>query len=234
MWRYCLILPLLVILAGCALLRRDLTPQIVDKDEYATLVRLAPGLMTSRGLTGENVGLASPGGNWGRVLFARLSPDFLYGETGHEVYMGATFRASKTPSSHEYFDVDGNGFFIMHPSQRLAMRFLARLDWDGDGRWDWLIRCTVRTFRGDRTRHYYVLAPEPEGNAMAHGIIAVVVDDRGPVTPLVRVLDLSDYGREEDSGPKTEINFHLAGDRRVTEPPDRQEVLPDPLHERDI
>ncbi len=222
MWRFCLAAVFAAALSGCAL-RPAMTPQVADTRGYAQLIRLAPALMQARHLADADLSFHSAGrpkGGWGQTMFRMVSPDFLFGEDGHDVYLGETFRGTRTPMSREYFDADGYGFFIVHPTQRLSLRLLARVDWNGDGAWDWLMRCTVETFRGSRVRHYYVLAPEPAAaGQMTHGVIMAAVDEMGLARPLVALRDISSYGKDADAAPPTEVKEGLPGDFRVTEPP---------------
>ncbi len=237
MWRFRLVAALAAVLSGCALLQPSMTPQVADRQEYARFIRLAPALMQSRHLADANLAwydAGRPRGSWGRTMFRMVSPDFLFGEESHDVYMGETFRGTRTPMSHELFDADGFGFSIVHPTQRLSLRLLARLDWNGDGGRDWLMRCTVETFRGNRVRWYYVLAPEPaSAGEMTHGVIIATVDERGLAQPLVTMRDSASYGKPRESMPPTEVIDGLPGEFRVTEPPSAEQPAGG-VQERDI
>ncbi|HIV99965.1 MAG TPA: hypothetical protein H9894_02085 [Candidatus Desulfovibrio intestinipullorum] len=210
-----------LLLAGCAQ-GSGRSAEVVDNGEYARLIRLFPKQMQAQGLA--DTGLAyhdagKPDGQFGTLMFDRLSPDFLFNEKGHHIYLGATFHQTLTPSSRVYPDRDGQGFAIVHPSQRLAMRMLAVVDWNRDDHDDWLMRCTVETFRGNRVRHYYVLAPAPSGREMTHGTILASVEEMGLARPILQARDMSGYGRSEDELPPTVVEDALPGERPVTAPP---------------
>lgn len=53
---------------------------------------------------------------------------------------------TRTPyaQSHVFRDKDGQGFSIVHPSQKLSVRMLAVVDWNGDGVEEWLARCVLK------------------------------------------------------------------------------------------
>ncbi len=222
----CLPVCLAVLLSGCSLFMGSKNPQVADNKEYAKLIRLLPGQMQKQGLADASLAYAdagSPSGDYATRMFRQLSPDFLFGEKAHEVYLGDTFHATLTPMSHEYMDKDRRGFYISHPSQKLSMRLLARVDWNQDGQWDWLMLCTVETFKGSRVRSYYVLAPEPQNSKeMTHGVIFASVTERGFAKPQIELRDISDYGTIEEGMAPTEVTEALPGERSVTEPPSKQ------------
>lgn len=242
MWRSVISLCLAVLTglscAGCGLMERTMTPQVANTPDYVRLLRLIPREMQRQGLADENLAYqdaGSPRGKYGEAMYNMVSPDFLFGETGHDIYLGETFHATETPLSHYYPDRDGQGFAIVHASQKLSLRFMARLDWNHDGSWDWLMRCTVETFKGNRVRHYYVLAPEPAtAEQMTHGTIMAVVDERGLARPLVQVRDTSAYGKKTEEMPITDVTDGLPGDLRMTEPPSMSGQEQGGVQERNI
>lgn len=200
--------------------------QVVDTREYTRLIRTLPKVMQAQGLSDADltyVDRGRPEGRFADLMFAHLSPDFLFAEQGHHIYLGENFHATLTPKSKVYPDSDGQGFAIVHPTQRLHMRMLAVLDWNRDKTEDWLMRCTVETFRGNRVRHYYVLAPAParEKNAMTHGTILASVEEMGLARPIVNVRDISGYGRAEEV-PPTEVEDVLPGSATMVTPPARE------------
>ena len=213
------LLALLQTAYGCALMGKG--AEVVDNREYARLIRTLPNVMKAQGLADDNLAYTDrgrPEGKFGDRMFAQLSPDFLFNEQGHHIYFGSNFHATLTPSSRVYPDSDGQGFAIVHPTQRLAMRMLAVLDWNGDKKDDWLMRCTVESFRGNRVRHYYVLAPAPQGREMTHGTILASVEEMGLARPIVNVRDLSSYGRSDEM-PPTDVEDVRPGETTVTVPP---------------
>ena len=213
------LLVLLLVTSGCALMGKG--AEVVDNREYARLIRTLPKVMQAQGLADENLAYTDrgrPSGKFSDIMFAQLSPDFLFNEQGHHIYFGSNFHATLTPSSRVYPDSDGQGFAIVHPTQRLAMRMLAVVDWNGDKTEDWLVRCTVESFKGNRVRHYYVLAPAPKGSEMTHGTILASVEEMGYAKPIIDVRDISSYGKGEEM-PPTDVEDVLPGDTTVTTPP---------------
>ena len=224
------------VLSGCGLFGSSKMPQVADNREYAKLIRTLPKTMQQQGLADASLAYedaGAPNKDYARMMFKQVSPDFLFEEKRHEVYFGDTFHGTLTPQSHEYMDKDRRGFYITHPSQKLSMRMLARVDWNQDGEWDWLMLCTVESYRGGRIRSYYVLAPEPKNDtAMTHGVILAAVTDRGAAKPEIELRDISDYGRKDNMAP-TEVTEGLPGEMSVTEPPSADKDKGG-LKERDI
>ncbi len=212
------LLALALSLSACGLMRGA---EVVDDGEYKRLIRLMPKEMQAQGLADASLAyrdLGAPAGKFGKALFERISPDFLFRENLPYIYLGETFRRTLTPKSRVTFDADGQGFVILHPTQRLHMRMLAVTDWNRDKTLDWLMLCTVESYRGNRTVRYYVLAPEPRGPEPAHGTIMASVEDMGPAMPIVNVRDLSGYGAG-DAIPPTEVEELVPGQKPVTTPP---------------
>ncbi len=223
-------------LSGCALLGGpEQGAKLVDKGGFEEVKRLAPGLFHAQGLDLQELPVLDDGrerGSYGELVFKRLSPEFLYGEKAHDVYLGKSFRETLTPSSRVYHDRDGGGFRIVHPTQSLSMRLLAVVDWNVDGRPDWLLRCVIESFRGGKVRTYYLLAPDPGKAPKVQGSVLAVVDGMGAARPVVSIRDVSSYGREAEL-PPTEVSDSRPGERTVTEPP-KASRGPDPLRERDL
>ncbi len=222
-------------LSGCALGGGGAA--VVDNTEYARLIRTLPKVMQAQGLADADLRYTDtgrPDGKFSELMFAQLSPDFLFGEQGHHIYFGENFHATLTPKSRVYPDSDGQGFAIVHPTQRLHMRMLAVLDWNKDTQEDWLMRCTIESFRGNRVRHYYVLAPVPAPvrGAMTHGTILASVEEMGLARPIVHVRDTAGYGRGEEL-PPTEVEDVLPGSATMVTPPARS-VPAGGVQERDL
>ncbi len=231
--RYAILLLLLTLafaLSGCA------GSCVVDQQGYAQMLKRFPSEMQSRGIASLETTSAVPSPSYGEVLYKRLSPDFIYGEQGHHLYMGENFHKTLTPHSRLTMDGDGRGFSIAHPTQRLAMRMLAVVDWNGDGDLEWLTRCTVETYRGGKMREYYVLVPDPANNqGMLHGMICATADmPAAGLAPVTKVRDTSSFGKKEESIPKTEVHESLPGERMVTQPPSAEQPRQGGIQERDI
>lgn len=99
MTRFLLLLCAAFLLAGCG--AKGVT--VVDRSGFVTMSQRMPQELKARGLlTDDGSYISLPGGggeNYGEILFRQLSPEFLYTDRGH-VYLGSTFAATRTPSSH--------------------------------------------------------------------------------------------------------------------------------------
>ena len=158
MTRFLLLLCAAFLLAGCG--AKGVT--VVDKSGFVTMSQRMPQEMKARGLlTDDGSYISLPGGggeNYGEILFRQLSPEFLFNDRGH-VYLGSTFAATRTPSSHA--TVRKTGFTIVHPTQTINLAMLGIVDWNNDEKDEWLIACDVRPHLGSESRTYYVLVPPP-------------------------------------------------------------------------
>lgn len=141
MTRFLLLLCAAFLLAGCG--AKGVT--VVDKSGFVTMSQRMPQEMKARGLlTDDGSYISLPGGggeNYGEILFRQLSPEFLFNDRGH-VYLGSTFAATRTPSSHA--TVRKTGFTIVHPTQTINLAMLGIVDWNNDEKDEWLIACDVR------------------------------------------------------------------------------------------
>ena len=137
---FLLVLVLLTFLGGCA---ASGSPHAVDEKGCSRFAHLFPKAAQERGIDGLTTsGFDSE--RYGDVLFRQLSPDFINQEPGHDIYLGENFHRTLTPQSHVFRDKDGQGFSIVHPSQKLSVRMLAVVDWNGDGVEEWLARAVLK------------------------------------------------------------------------------------------
>ena len=140
MTRFLLLLCAAFLLAGCG--AKGVT--VVDKPGFVTMSQRMPQEMKARGLlTDDGSYISLPGGggeNYGEILFRQLSPEFLFNDRGH-VYLGSTFAATRTPSSHA--TVRKTGFTIVHPTQTINLAMLGIVDWNKrrKGRMAHRLRC---------------------------------------------------------------------------------------------
>ena len=148
MTRFLLLLCAAFLLAGCG--AKGVT--VVDKPGFVTMSQRMPQEMKARGLlTDDGSYISLPGGggeNYGEILFRQLSPEFLFNDRGH-VYLGSTFAATRTPSSHA--TVRKTGFTIVHPTQTINLAMLGIVDWNNDEKDEWLIACDVRPHLGSES-----------------------------------------------------------------------------------
>lgn len=154
--RFAALLCCLLLLTGCG----TRTVAVIDDKGFAEMSRRMPEEMRARKLLtqeGDYYSRPAAARPYGDILFATLSPDFLFDDTGGHVYLGETFRATRTPSSR--VSLRENGFTLRHPTQIVTVAMLGELDWDDNGSDEWLVSCRVEPLRGSRVRTYYLLRP---------------------------------------------------------------------------
>lgn len=232
MTRFLLLLCAAFLLAGCG--AKGVT--VVDESSFVTMSQRMTKEMQARGLLTDNASYISlPGGGgekYGEILFRQLSPDFLFNDKGH-VYLGSTFAATRTPSSHA--TVRKTGFTIVHPTQTVNLSMLGIVDWNGDDKDEWMIACEVRPHLGSESRTYYVLVPPPlrKGEPL-QGTIAAVYECYGLACSL-SVRDSRIIPRVgEDALPPTDVHDALPGTETVTEPPKAGNASGSGLQERSL
>ncbi len=159
----CVALLLPALCCACATTR---PVDVVEKKDFIQMARAMRTEMQSRGLLDkdgfykETIPAASDGVAYGEILYRQLSPSFMFDDTAGHVYLGETFRATRTPRSR--VQQHAHGFTIFHPTQTLRVTMLAIADWDDDGEKEWIVSCRVVPLRGGRTREYYLLVPPPK------------------------------------------------------------------------
>jgi hypothetical protein len=213
---------LAALLAGCGV--KPVT--VIDENKFAQLAQRMPKELQARRLLTEN-------GSWlpalsldgyreyGDTLFRRLSPSFMFGDSGH-VYMGETFSATLLRESRVL--LRPNGFSINHPTQELDLGMVAILDWNDDGEKEWLVSCLVEPKRGGLTRTYYVLVPPPrDAGERLGGTVAAVYECFGLACNLY-VRDSRDITRAAANPlvPPTEVQDLTPGLQTVTTPPGKK------------
>ena len=199
-------------------------------------IKLESQEMKARGLlTDDGSYISLPGGggeNYGEILFRQLSPEFLFNDRGH-VYLGSTFAATRTPSSHA--TVRKTGFTIVHPTQTINLAMLGIVDWNNDEKDEWLIACDVRPHLGSESRTYYVLVPPPlrKGEPL-QATVAAVYECYGLACKLT-VRDSRAIPRVgEGELPPTDVHDALPGMEGVTEPPKPDSTPRSGLQERSL
>lgn len=232
MTRFLLLLCAAFLLAGCG--AKGVT--VVDKSGFVTMSQRMPQEMKARGLlTDDGSYISLPGGggeNYGEILFRQLSPEFLFNDRGH-VYLGSTFAATRTPSSHA--TVRKTGFTIVHPTQTINLAMLGIVDWNNDEKDEWLIACDARPHLGSESRTYYVLVPPPlrKGESL-QATVAAVYECYGLACKLT-VRDSRAIPRVgEGELPPTDVHDALPGMEGVTEPPRPDSTPRSGLQERSL
>ncbi|MDR3319861.1 MAG: hypothetical protein LBS77_02730 [Desulfovibrio sp.] len=159
--------------------------------------------------------------DYGDTLFHRLSPSFIFGDSGH-VYPGKTFAATMQPESRVQHNA--NGFSINHPTQKLDLNMIAVVDWNDDGEKEWLVSCLVEPKRGGLTRTYYVLVPPPrDGTERLEGTVAAIYECLGLACNLyVRDSKSITRAAADPLALPTEVQDLMPGLQPVTTPPDKK------------
>ena len=221
--RVCALLCLGCLLAGCGTTRPVV---VVEKDEFMKMAHNMPKELKARNLLDDQGSYVAPMSfagykNYGDVLFQRLSPSFMFGETAHDVYLGATFAATILPDSRvKHWD---NGFSIRHATQTITVNMVAIADWNSDGQDEWIVSCFVEPKRGGRTRIYYVLVPPPlNDQEKLKGTVAAVYECFGlSCTLYVRDSKVIQRDAADPLLPPTEVHDVVPGLQPVTTPPNK-------------
>lgn len=226
-----------LLLGACAGTR---SIDVADEQGFLRMARGMTGEMQSRGLLDAGGAyrpalFASRREGSGRLLFRRLSPDFMQQpDTAHDIYLGETFAATMQPDSRVAHSP--GGFVIDHAGQRVSVSLLAVADWDGDGRDEWVVACAVDPRRGS-ARTYYVLLPTPEdwGRGPVHGALLATYDCFGlSCTMRVRPHAVVQRGSDAPGMPPSEVQELLPGSQTVTTPPRRAAPRSGGLEERSL
>lgn len=218
-FRVAALLVCLCLLAGCG----ARTVSIIDDKGFAEMSRRMPDEMRARKLLtadGDYLARLTPEARpYGEILFAALSPDFLFDDTGGHVYFGETFRATRTPSSR--VSIRENGFTLRHPTQIVTVSMLGILDWDDNGTEEWLASCRVEPLRGSRVRTYYILIPPPTHTGQPlKAAVAALYECYGLACTMYVNNALVLHGEGNDAAaPATPVQDSVPGLQQVTEPP---------------
>lgn len=218
--RICVLLCLTTLLAACS---RPV--HVVEKEAFSRMASQmtrelqARKLLDSRGNYFAAFSLA-PQEGYGKILFQRLSPDFmLQSDAAHDVYLGENFAATVLPDSRvKHWP---NGFSIDHATQKITLHMTAIADWNGDGQEEWIVACAVEPKRGGRSRTYYLLVPPPRSAVeKLRGTVAAVNECFGLACTLY-VRDSKNIQRTaaDPLAPPTEVHDLTPGLQPVTEPP---------------
>lgn len=233
--RFCAVFCLGGVLFGCA--TRPVI--VVEKEEFVQMARHMPRELQARRLLDSDGSYVAPFSlasfsNYGDTLFRRLSPSFLFDDSGH-VYLGENFAATLQPDSR--VTRRPNGFTINHATQKLTVSMVAIADWNNDGEDEWIVSCLVEPERGGRTRTYYVLVPPPRNAGEAlRGTVAAVWECFGLACNLyVRDSKALERAAADPLLPATEIQDVTPGLQTVTEPPKKNPAgNDDGLEERSL
>ena len=216
--RFCALLCLGGVLSGCA--TRPVT--VVEKEEFVQMARHMPKELQARHLLDSDGSYVAPFSlaGFSDTLFRRLSPSFMFGDSGH-VYLGENFAATLQPDSR--VTRRPNGFSINHATQKLTVTMVAITDWNNDGEDEWIVSCLVEPKMGGRTRTYYVLVPPPrDGREALKGTVAAVWECFGLACNLyVRNSKVIERAAADPLLPATEIQDVVPGLQTVTEPPEK-------------
>ncbi|MDR1776479.1 MAG: hypothetical protein LBR31_01450 [Desulfovibrio sp.] len=221
--QYLVLFCLAALLGGCGL--RPVA--VVDDDGFARMAARMPKELVARHiLAGDGSHLPALSfaawDEYGTTLFRRLSPSFLFGDSGH-VYLGETFAQTLQPESR--VTRRPNGFSINHPTQTLDLDMIAVVDWNDDGQKEWLVSCLVEPKRGGVARTYYVLVPPPrDQKERLQGTTAAVYECFGLACSLY-VRDSRTITRmaADPLAPPTEVQDLTPGLQPVTTPPSKKQ-----------
>lgn len=207
----CLLVFLFCISASACALR---PVRVIQEPQFNAMCRRLKTEMTRRSLLDAEGNylaglLPSPAlrGDYGRILFERLSPSFRYGgqapATAPKTFLESA-ASMKEVRIREY------GFSMKQGLDTVDVDMLALADWEGGGGGDWLISCRVLSGGAPLSRTYYAAIAEPadEGILTAR---AVALYECG-------IFDCTLY-TDGSYLPETPVLEFLPGQRPVTTPP---------------
>ncbi|MGN0008639.1 MAG: hypothetical protein ACI33N_03160 [Desulfovibrionaceae bacterium] len=229
----CALLALPLLMAGCG---RPV--QIVDQAAFTEMARRMPEEMQARSIVDRSnsyrEALFGPADEaYGRILFGRLSPDFLPEKAA--MFRARTFR-ELAAGSRARTSISRSSFTLETVSQKIMVRMIGILDWEGAGRNSWLVSCLFQP-RVGRSLEQYLLIPTPVAErgvlqarpaamyeCFGSACTMYVRDSAVPAAPAPAADPLSE---------RTTVRESLPGLNQITTPP--QEQRPDSsLRERSL
>lgn len=216
----CIALCLPALLCACAATR---PVEIVEKNAFIQMARTLRVEMRQRrlldkdGACQETLFGTDRRVPYGDILYQRLSPSFMFDDTVGHVYLGETFRATRTP--HSRVQHDPNGFTIRHPTRSVRVTMLAITDWDGDGEREWIVSCRTDPLRGGRTREYYLSVPPPKSPYERLNGTVIAVNDCFGLACTLYVKTSSDPRRGARNDDAVPVEDVTPGLENVTEAP---------------
>ena len=208
-----LVCGLFTLLTGCS----GKTVMVVDEAGFHNLAKHFGRMLKGRQILDADgawreplVSFGAAPENVGDRLFRSLSPVFRFREVD-AVFVPATFAASWAEGDE--LTVLPCGFTLVQGVQQVSVSLLGLADWDGDGKADWFVQCTVSDMQsptGEDKRDYYLVITEPEA-ALIRPQVLGVYDCRNR-----RCVAYADI---RDCPPENCVVELLAGQRVVTAPP---------------
>ena len=149
----------------------------------------------------------------GERLLNRLSPAFRFQEEP-AAFAPATF--AESIAEGDEMTLLPRGFTLVQGIRRMNVSLIGLADWDGDGKYDWLVRCSVRSVDdtagalGEVERDYYLAITDPLAPIIRPQVIGVYDCQGG---------NCAVYDNMRDYPPETAVVELLAGQRTVLSPP---------------
>ena len=219
------LLPLVLLaLSAC-----DLRPvRVVQKHKFQTMcAQLRPEMQRRSLLDEQGRYLASWFDAWfapaltedyGRIFFQRLSPSFRY-DAGDPMTAPESF--AETAASEHDAEIRAYGFTLRQGLDTIDVDLIARSDWEGEGRKEWLLSCQV-TFGGAlKSRTYYLALPDLDAEgiltARVLAVFECIAHDCALHVPRAGALTYA---------PEAPVFESLPGRREIMSPPAHPFVPP--------
>jgi len=209
----CVLLCVLLCASACSLR----SVRVVQERQFKTMcAHLRPEMLRRSLLDEQGNYLASPlpalpsKSDCGENLFRQLSPSFRYSADNP---MAAPKTFAESAASRRDVHIRDYGFTLKQGLDTVDLDLIARSDWEGDGRQEWLLACKVTFGSTPVHRTYYLALPslEAEG-ALTARLLAVfecMAYDCGLYLP---------QAGEAAYLPETPVIEAMPGQRAVTSP----------------
>ncbi|MBQ7584943.1 MAG: hypothetical protein IJU40_01675 [Desulfovibrionaceae bacterium] len=211
--------------------------KVIDLQGYEALTKQMPEELKARQLpvSYEEYQSAETSSSkpYGKILFAQLSPTFMKGQTA-QYYLGDTFKDTLQPMRSRVSHLQ-NGFNLEHVSQSIEVRMLAIVDWNQDGKEEWLVSCKVTPRRGVHIKTWYLLVPPPlNSQEILLGTPCAILDCVGAKCQLIVKPSQEIPRMAKNDAPLTEVKEFRPGEQNVTTPPETPKTNETSLKERSL
>lgn len=199
------------LLTGCA----TKTVSVTDADEFGIMARRITPLLQSRQILDSEGAYVAPliplAGLFqtGDYLYQHLSPAFRF--QLDPSLLPPSFAATQRPG--DSIEIRANGFLLRQGSESVQVQKLAEVDWNSDGRTDWLLLCRVDSPAINEKRDYYLVVEDVEATPLVARLIAAY-DCRNQTCNL-----FVEPGPGTSLAPETQVLEGTPGQRAIIPPP---------------
>ncbi|MDR2696738.1 MAG: hypothetical protein LBC79_10230 [Deltaproteobacteria bacterium] len=156
--------------------------------------------------------------DYGDILFRQLSPSFRY-HADNPMTVPTTF--AESAASMQDVQIHSYGFTLTQGLDTITLNLIARSDWEGNGRQEWLLSCKVTSGGAPVSRTYYLALPDLEKEGVLSARILAVFE----CLAYDCKLHLPNAG-EASYAPESPVLESMPGQRAITSPPAKPSVPP--------